>query len=152
MPINFDALPQTKPEGGGNFTLPEPGIHKAVIKEAVVKTSSAGNQYLEVVLELESGGKIWDRIMDSDKPALQFKLSRFIRACRIPLSGSMEFSDMILLVKGVTLYADITHKENTWDGKTTMKAEVDLFSNEIYYLPEDMQDAAPTTPTASGTY
>jgi hypothetical protein len=146
MAINFDRLPQERPEGGGNYPLLEPGIHEVTIEEASMKTAASGSQYLEIVLKLKKGGKVWDKIMDSDKPALQYKLSRFLRACRIPPVGEMELPDLATLVKGRTFFTDIINKENTWNGKTTTRPEVDLFTGGVFYLPEDL-DGVDTTST-----
>ena len=82
MGINFDALPKEKPEG---FALPEEGFHKATIVKTTVKTSANGNDYLEVQLKLDGGSTVFDRIMESDAPALQYKIARFITACKLPL-------------------------------------------------------------------
>ena len=157
MAINFDALPKEKPANTGGFELPEPGIHKAVIESTAVKPGNAG-PYLEVVLKLEQGSKVWDRIIPSDKPAMQYKLSRFLRACRIPLTGEMELADLGRVVTGKTVYVDIKHQENTYQGNTTMRAEVEIFKGDVYYTPEDMDTPFAETPQApaptntSGSY
>ena len=98
--------------------------------------------------------------MASDKPALQYKLSRFLRACRIPLIGEMELADLGRVVTGKTVYVDIKHQENTYQGKTTTRAEVEIFKGDVYYLPEDLDTpfseapSSPQTPPAptSGSY
>lgn len=156
MAINFDALPQAKPENLGGFELPDEGIHAAVIESASIKISTAQNKYIEVVFKLQSGSKVWDKIMESEKPALQYKLGRFLRACRIPLTGAMELEDLAKVIVGKTVHVDICHKPNTYNGETKIRAEVELFKGDIYYLPEDIDPtSAPSTPQSSetsGTY
>lgn len=151
MAINFDALPKEKPANTGGFELPAPGLHKCTIDSTSVKPGSNGN-YLEVVLKLESGAKIWDRIVPSDKPAVQYKIGRFLRACRIPLIGEMELTDLGTVIVGKTFYVDIMHKPNVYNGVETTRAEVDIFTGDIYYLPEDINsDSAPQTETPAPT-
>lgn len=155
MAINLDALPQSKPEGGG-FDLPEPGIHGAVIESQSMKPGAAG-PYLEIVLKLDKGGKVWDKLFNSDKPALQYKLGRFMRACRIPLVGEMDLEDLGKVAVGKRVFVDIVNKPNTYNGKTTTRPEVDIFAGDIYYLPEDIETQpgtasgvdAPQTPSGS---
>lgn len=156
MAINFDALPKDKPEGMG-FPLPEAGFHKAEIVKTQIKTSSAGNEYLELQLKLDKGGMVFDRIMDSDKPALQYKIARFITACKLPLVGELTLEDLGKVVNNKRLVVDIELKENEYQGKTTTKAEVALFANDIYYPIEQYsslvgEEPTQEDPTTTGSY
>lgn len=156
MSINFDKLPTEKPEG---FALPPEGFTKVTITKPVIKTSKAGNKYLDIQLKTPTGQIIWDKIMDSDTPALQYKLARFITACKLPLVGEITLEDLGRVVNGKEVVADIVHKENTWKDKTTTKAEVEIFANDVYYpiedyatlVPDSGQEAPPIDMTP-GTY
>lgn len=159
MAINFDALPKEKP--AGDFPVPEEGFHKATVTKPAVKVSGAGNEYLEIQLKLARGGIVRDRIMVSDKPVLQYKISRFVQACKLPLTGELTLKDLGKVTEGKELVVDLVVKENTWKGVTKMQAEVEIFKNDIYYpieeyaslvgeLPEpDVDEGVSTTP---GTY
>ena len=156
MAITFDALPKEKPEG---FSLVPEGFQVLTITKPLVKTSKAGNEYLEIQLRHDSGAILFDRIMLSDAPSIQYKLSRFVTACKLPLVGEITFQDLSKVVEGKQIVADVQHKENEYNDKVTTQAEVDIFSNDIYYPVEDyatlVPGAAPvsndTTPT-TGTY
>lgn len=159
MTINFDALPKDRPEGTG-FKLPDEGFHKATITKPVVKTSAAGNDYLELQLKLATGGIVFDRIMNSDKPALQYKIARFITACKLPLVGELTLADLGKVVENKEIVVDVEHRESEYKGKVTTRAEVALFKNDIYYPIEQYASliggAEPQpdveTTTTPGTY
>ena len=143
--INFDNIPKEKPAG---FSLPTPGFHKATIVKETLKTSNNGNQYLELQLKLDSGSMVFDKIMDSDAPALQWKLGRLVMACKLPLAGELTLSDLGKVIHNKRLVIDVKHTENEWNGKTTTKAEVEIFANDIFYPIEEYEmlvgDAAAT--------
>jgi len=155
MSINFDALPKERPEG---FALPSAGFHKATITKPTVKTSSAGNEYLEIQLKLESGGIVFDRIMNSDKPALQYKIARLITACKLPLTGELTLADLGKVIENKQIVVDVEHKDSEYNGKTITRAEVALFANDIYYPIEQyasLVGSSTTTedsPTTPGSY
>lgn len=157
MAINFDNLPTEKPEN--EFSLPEEGFHIATIESTEMKTSQAGNQYLEMKLKLDDGSVVYDKIMESDKPALLYKIQRFIQALRMPLTGTIELSDLGTVIKGKKLVADIIHKTSTYKEKEYTKAEVDIFGNDIYYHVDEYAaltgNDAPTvedSETTNGSY
>lgn len=156
MSINFDRLPKEKPEGMGEFTLPAEGFHKATIHKTEMKVSKAGNDYLSLQLKLSNGSIIFDIIMDSDKPALMYKLSRLIQACHLPLTGELTLEDLGKVILNKEIVVDVVHNESEYNGKTTTRAEVEMFANDIYYPIEEYStligeadsDEQPTT----GTY
>jgi hypothetical protein len=158
MSINLDNLPKEKPESG--FTLVPEGYHLAVIEDAEVKPSAAGNPYLSMKLKTMHG-VIFDMISESDKPAIQYKLARFITAIGLPMSGSLDLKDLPGLIKGKELVIDVKHEDNTYNGKTTKKAVVDIFEHDIYYpasMYADLVGLAPApnqtaeNPPSTGSY
>lgn len=161
MAIHMDKLPTQKPEGQGNYALPEPGLHKATVKAFQMKSSKAnpGTEYLEIQLKLESGPVVFDKLFESDAPALQYKLGRYISACKLPLVGELTLADLGRVTVGKELGVDIVIKDNEWNGKVTQKAEVEIFAGDIYYTLEEYAaikgtagGAAPATTTPSGSY
>lgn len=135
MAINFDKIPTDKPTG---FELPAEGYHKATITKAEITTSAKGNEYMQVTLKLDSGQLVWDNIMDTNAPAIQYKLGRFIQACGIPLVGELSFQDLASLVVDKEVVVDIKVKMDEYTDKQgnkveKEKAEVDMFENDIYY-------------------
>ena len=137
MAINFDGLPKEKPEGMGTSSVPEPGFHKVKITKAEVTKSKAGNKYIKMFLKTEEGPMVFDNIFDSDAPALQYKLARLITACKLPLTGELTLEDLAKVLVNRDIVADIKIVENTWNGETKPKAEVDLFSNDIFYPADE---------------
>ena len=138
-PINFDQLPSNKPTG--NIT--EKGTYYGTIGKPEMRNpktpASAGEPpkkpYLNFNLTLQNpdgtaAGKIWDKITESDHELPRYKLQRFITALGIPLVGSFELRDLVKIIDGKQLIVDVTVK--TEEGRAP-QAEVDVFSNEIYY-------------------
>lgn len=146
--INFDALPKEKPEG---FDLPPEGFHKATVTKPVVKTSAAGNDYLEIQLKLATGGIVWDRIILSDAPALQYKIARYVKACKLPLTGEISLADLGRVTENKEIVVNLKHETKEWNGKETTRAEVDIFSNDIYYMPEEYASLVGQVPDESTT-
>lgn len=138
MAINFSALPTSNP-----FSLPEPGVYKAKIEEAEMrtpKTDATKPQYLNVKLALfkndgSKAGTVYDIFSESEASAAQFKLGRFITACGLPLTGSMELKDLGKVVVGRTVTVDITHDKKS----DQPRAIVDVFSRECYYPEADFE-------------
>lgn len=138
MAINFDQLPKERPEGNNAYALTAPGLHKASIESAEIKTSKAGNPYLNVKYKVDDNTTMFDMIMDSDTPAIQYKLSRFVQALKLPLVGSLELEDLRRIIVGKELVIDVIHKPNKYTNASgepveTIKAEVDLFGRDIFY-------------------
>lgn len=138
MAINFDSLPTDNP-----FALPDPGIYLAKIVDAEMKQGKdlAKPPYLNLRLMLTDAagnnkGSVYDILAESESSVVQYKISRFVRACGIPLTGSMELSDLAKIVKGKDIAVDITH-DNSSDRP---RAQVDLFSREAYYLPSEFAE------------
>jgi hypothetical protein len=140
MAINFQNLPQDNP-----FALPNAGVYRAKIVEAEMrtpKTDASKPDYLNLKLTLfdvtnKNCGSIFDIISESDSSIVQYKIARFVRACKIPLTGSMELRDLAKVVKGKEIAVDVRIGK---DNKDQPKAEVDLFSREGYYMPEEFME------------
>jgi hypothetical protein len=145
MAINFDKLPQDNP-----YALPAPNVYRAKIVEAEMKAPKndpTKPDYLNIKLALfdrtnKSCGSIYDIISESDSSVVQYKVSRFIRACGIPLTGSMELKDIAKIIKGKEIAVDIRHAVPRKGDEANFKpkAEVDLFTREAYYLPTEFEE------------
>lgn len=136
--LNFSQLPQSNPYAN---SLPDAGVYRAKITEAEMrkpKTDATKPDYLNLKLSLfnkdgSDAGTVYDIISESDSQLVQFKAARFVRACGIPLVGSMELRDLAKLVVGKQIVVDISHDKRS----DTPRAQVDLFSREAYYLPTE---------------
>lgn len=138
--ITFNDLPTTNP-GGGTIAA---GVYRAVVDKAEMRTPKEASKpdYLALTLKLtnkagKSAGTVFDNIIESEKPALRYKLGRFVRACGIPLEGSMELKDLAKLVIGKHIVVDIKVGK---DQNGNDRAEVDLFGREVYYLPSEFDE------------
>lgn len=139
MAINFDNLPQDNP-----YALPTPGVYIAKILEADMrapKNDPTKPDYLSLKLNLfdkanKNCGSIYDILSESDSSVVQYKISRFVRACGIPLTGNMELKDLAKLVKNKTIAVDITLDKKS----DTPRAQVDLFTREGYYLASEFEE------------
>lgn len=136
MSINFSSLPTSNP-----YALPKPGVYKAKIEEATMKTPKSDATkppYLNVKLALydadgNKAGTVYDIFTEGTSSVVQFKLSRFIQACGLPLTGVMELSDIGKIVAGRTVVVDIMHDKKS----EQPRAVVDVFSRECYYPEAD---------------
>lgn len=140
MAINFDNLPQDNP-----FALPEQDVYKAKITEAEMRASKndpTKPDYLNLKYTLfdrnnKNCGSIYDIISESDSSVAKYKTARFVRACNIPLTGSMELKDLAKLVKGKEITVDVRQGK---DLQGRPKAEIDLFSREGYYMSTEFEE------------
>ena len=74
--------------------------------------------------------------MESDNEVVMFKMGRFIRACGIPLQGTMELKDIAKLIQNKTIVVDVTV-----DTKSERpRAQVDLFTREAYYTVDEFEE------------
>ena len=149
MAINFDALPQENP-----FALVPVGVYKALIVEASMKTGKDATKppYLNLRYKLTDAngkdcGTLYDIISESDSSVVQYKIGRFIKACKIPCVGSMELSDLAKIVVNKTIVVDVGHDTKS----NPVKAQVDLFTREAYYPEEQFEEInALVNPPAEG--
>lgn len=140
MAINFDTLPQENP-----FKIPD-DIYMAKIVEAAMKQGKDPNKkpYLNLKYDLFGAdgrkvGSIYDIIAESDASAVQYKTGRFVRACGIPLVGSMELHDIQKLVLNKSLVVDIQTGPKT-ERDPNPKPQVALFNREAYYTVDEFRE------------
>lgn len=139
--MNFSTLPTSKFNGAnGNFT-PVAGVYKGKITKTEMKTSKTGNEYLSVTISLtdkdgKKRGACFEMFMDSDKSFIQYKLRRFVEACKIPCEGEMTLKDLGLLVANCEL--TIWTQLDEWNGKTRQVAN--LRDAEGYYPIEQFNE------------
>lgn len=138
MAINFDSLPQENP-----FGLPKPGVYLAKIVEAQMKQGKDATKpmYLNLKYELinydgTKAGTLYDIISESDSSVVMYKIGRFVRACGIPLQGSMELKDLAKIVNGKTIVVDVAID----DKGDRPRAQVDLFTREAYYMKDEFEE------------
>lgn len=154
MAINFDQLPTENP-----FSAPAPGIYKAKIIEAVMaknKSDASKPPYLSLKYQLikadgTSGGSIYDSLSESDSSVVQYKIARFLQACKIPLVGAMELSDIGKLALNKEIVVDVTqnYKEQKEKGATP-RGQVDVFAHEAYYPIEQFAEIYAIVNAGSG--
>jgi len=148
MSIQLDGLPTSKPEStGGNYPIIPEGkvflkIIDAQVKQKVDGSGAVINQWLNVSYENATGSRMWDNVFITSNPNVQYKLQRFLTACRIPLTGSLELTDLAMLVKGKEIYADIKHKENDYYNPPKTEATVDIFESDIFYAVGEVASAS----------
>lgn len=144
MAINFNNLPKDKPAGSGFAVVPD-GQYIATVKTATMKKSTTSdNMYLELQLQCVSeDGKhsaiVFDKLFDSDKGLLQYKLGQFLRGIQVNLQGEFTLADLAKVIIGKRLIVVLKTEENP--GYSARNA-VNVFDNEIYlpYYPADNSD------------
>jgi len=135
MAINLDTVPDKNPTAGA----PE-GTYLATVTKTEMKQPNDLNKpmYLEVGFKLKdvdgNSYNFKDRFFESDSSFILFKLTRFLKAADIQLSGSVELKDIEKLVNpGLEVVTVLTQSENEWNGQKRMQTEVDLFNSDCYY-------------------
>lgn len=117
MAINFDALPKDKPNG--NSTVTE-GRHLAQVFKAEMTTSKEGNKYLRVTFKTKDGGFVNENYFDSDKPFLQYKLSRLLKATgnSTTFQGctNVELEDIIKVIRDKKVTIDVVVNDRGYGG------------------------------------
>lgn len=141
--INLDSLPVNN-----EFAVPKPGMYVAKVAKAEVKAGKVVDgvqkqDSLSVVFDLldasgKKTGTVFESFYDSDKQFLQYLIGRFIKACGIPLSGSMTLQDIGKLVVGKTIGMDVTNRE--WGEPKKVSACVNATDKEAYYTLEEFYE------------
>ena len=152
MSVNFDKLPSSNPSN-----VPAPGFYKFTVTKADMKQGkdTAKPPYLSLSLGLvdkfgKKHGNLFDGQYDSDAPAIQFKLSRFILACGLDLHGSMELKD---LAKIVVNRSGVVEVENVPDSRdaTRLQAKARLFGSDCYWPLDKFDSLVSDAATVKGT-
>lgn len=102
--LAFDSLPEKKPNQS-NIT---DGRYAASIFDAKMMESKTtpGTTYLNVSFKTASGF-VNENYFDSDKPFLQYKLARLLKACKVKLEGNGTLDDVRRVVKGKEVVIDV---------------------------------------------
>lgn len=102
--IQFNALPKDKPNGN---TIKN-GRYTATVFKCEMRTSKENNnEYLNVSFQCDGGGFVNENYFDSDKPFLQFKLGRLLKACNVTLEGEGTLKDVAKVIKGKKVIIDV---------------------------------------------
>lgn len=132
--LNYNALPKDKPAGSG-FTVVPDGNYIATIKTAVMKKGKdSGNDYLEIQMQcISEDGKhsaiVYDKLFDSDKPLLQYKMKRFLDGIKVNLQGDFTLADLSKVIVGKRLVVVLKTEENP--GYSPRNA-VNAFDDNVY--------------------
>lgn len=102
--LNFDALPKDKPASN----TVAPGRYDAVVfKTEMMKSKTTDTEYLNVSFKIDGGGFVNENYFDSDKPFLQYKLGRLLKACKVTLQGEGTLNDVAKVIKGKKVTIDV---------------------------------------------
>ena len=135
--INFDTLPTTS-EYSVNADVYLAHIEKAEMRKP---KDPQKPEYLSLQYRLtrhngKKAGVMFDMQFDSEKQLMQYKLARFLKACKIPLKGQMELKDIATLV----LNKDIVVDTSVDESGNQPKLQVDIFGREAYYPIEQFDE------------
>lgn len=102
--LTFDKLPDSKP----NQSNIVDGRYTATIFDAKMMESKTtpGTSYLNVSFKT-TAGFVNENYFDSDKPFLQYKLARLLKACGVHLEGEGSLDDVRRVVKGKEVVIDV---------------------------------------------
>ena len=138
MAIDFTKLTTDSP-----FATPAPGLYLATVTkaESLKPKDTSKPEYLKCTYQLidengKNAGSMDDMFFESDSDVPKYKLGRFIMAVGIPLTGVMEFKDLVKILPSRKLVVDVKNVKDDYrstEGKEVMKAEIDIFAREAYY-------------------
>lgn len=150
MAIDFNALPTES-----TFKTLAPGLYKMTVKTAEAKTKKddPSKEYLELQCSMvdangNPAGTFYDRFFDSESEVPKYKLGRFAKATKLPITGVLTFGNFAKLLPGVTVIVDIKNVEDTYRSNGAMKAEVDLFAREAYWPIDEWEALTGNAPAA----
>lgn len=127
----------TKPEGGGNFEPLQPGLYLAKVEKAEPKKSNnTGTEYVALTmsvkdLEGNDKGRIWHNLFLTEK--MGWVVDEFFTAVGCPIdddvdeNAEMSPEQVAKVIDGGRVLIHTTLKENTYNGKTTMRPELDIW-------------------------
>ena len=102
--LNFERLPQDKP----NQNTVADGRYTAKVFKTEIRTGKDSNaEYLNVSFKINNGGFVNENYFDSDKPFLQYKLGRLLKACKVTLSGEGTLRDVAKVIKDKEVIIDV---------------------------------------------
>jgi hypothetical protein len=137
--------------GKKEFELIAEGKYQAIIKEAEVTKSSAGNDMIKITVVIRDDvrqqfakRKLWDYIVPEKA---QWKAQQVAKAVQIPdgtnINSIQDFAKNILF-KPVTI--DVKHEQETYNGETKTRERVSYYS-----VAEVPSTSAPADPFATGS-
>ena len=136
MAINLDKLP----DNPSQYTLIEPGIYRAKITKAQMQSPGGDRKdFLALTLDIKdkkntSLGLVQDRLYDSDKPAIQYKIKRLIvDALALNLTGMVELKDLAKVIPNREVCVELDRGSYTKNDKIIYTTEVKMFDTEIYW-------------------
>jgi hypothetical protein len=145
MGFNLGDLARAQKPEGGNFPVLEAGLYPASINKATVKTSQAGNTYIQIELDVKdfegnNKGKVWHNLFPEHEK-LAWQVSHVLKALGIDIAelgdGDMEYEELCkLLEKGQCLINTKVEKDN----KDRDKAVIDTFGTMEGFAPLDDVD------------
>ena len=111
--LNFDALPKDKPNSN---TVAAGRYNATVFKSEMRKGKESGTDYLNVSFKIDGGGFVNENYFDSDKPFLQYKLGRLLKACKITLNGQGTLKDVAKVINGKKVIIDVAVNDRGYSG------------------------------------
>ena len=136
------------PTSAPNNVLPE-GKYAFTIDSAEVRETKSDTKYLSVRMSLfnkegKKCGTFFDAFYDSSKDIPMYKLGRFVKALKLPITGSFTFADLAKLCPTKQGIIHLEAKMDSYDN--TMKNNVKVFGTEIYYTVEEAEPVSGDTP------
>ena len=104
MSIQFDKLPQAKPNQ--NATV-NPGRYLVKITKAEMVERKEASAYLRVTFTTQNKETFSENFFEDNKPFLQYKISRLLKATEVVLEGEGSLKDIGKLIVNKKAIVDI---------------------------------------------
>jgi hypothetical protein len=133
--INMDKVPNSNPSA-----VIKPGTYKLTVTKTEMKQPNDLEKPMYMKIHFKAEGvdgnidTFDDNFFDSDSSYLMFKLTRFLKALKLNLTGQIELRDIEKLVqKDAVVVGVITNSKSEWQGKEQTNADIDIFNSDCYY-------------------
>lgn len=133
--LNFDALPKDKPN---NNSVAAGRYNATVFKSEMRKGKDSGNEYLNVSFKIDGGGFVNENYFDSDKPFLQYKLGRLLKACKITLNGQGTLKDVAKVINGKKVIIDVAVNDRGYGSLDYSGNYEGIYSPDETNIADDM--------------
>lgn len=145
--IQFDKLPTDKPSQNASIVA---GRHLVKITGAkILKAASSGNEYLSVRFETKDKQSMLEGFHTGDKPFLQYKIGRLLRACNIKLEGEGTLNDIAKLLPNKKAIIDVEINDRGYAGLDFSGNKEGIYKSDEFVtdeieVDEDIKEAVAT--------
>lgn len=136
--LQFDKMPTAKPANGSEVVAGR--FAAKVFKTQMMVSKTTNNEYLNVSFKLKDGGFVNENYFDSDKPFLQYKLGRLLRACKVQLEGEGTLKDVAKVIADKDVIIDVEVNDRGYGSLDYSKDKEGIYMPDEFDNPFDVPE------------